>query len=133
MALSVPGMPCRLCGKAMAAASEIITFSPFVADRSDPLVVFSDAAVHAACFARHALAEEATKWHDEALRHGKPPLLCAACGAPILDPDDYFGTGLVTRDASSPLYELNFVHLHKGHVRSWERFDLLCQLDRRER
>lgn len=124
MALFVSGMPCPLCGKPMTAAGEVIMFSPFVANRSDPLFVFSDAIMHAACFARHALSEQATKWHDEALRHRKPTdRLCAACSKPILEPDDYFGTGLLTRDAASPLYEFNFVHLHQGHAGSWKRSD----------
>jgi hypothetical protein len=123
MAVFVPGMPCALCGKPMTLAGEVIMFSPFVADRTDPLFVFSDAAMHAACFARHPWSEQATKWHEEAVRHSKPSdRLCAACGEAILDPDDYFGTGLLSRDAASALYEFNFVHLHQGHAGSWKRF-----------
>ena len=129
MALFAPGMPCRLCGKPMAAAADLSIFAPFVADRSDPLFVFSDAAIHTACFARHALAEEATRWHDEAVRHGNPSeRRCTPCGKLILDPDDYFGTGLLARDADNPLYEFNFVHIHQRHVLSWERFDQFRRL-----
>lgn len=72
----------------------ILTFAPFVADRSDPLFVFSDATVHSACFTRHPLSEQAKKWHDEAARHKQAnERVCAACSELILDPDDYSGRG----------------------------------------
>lgn len=124
MALLVPGMPCVLCGKPMTAESEVILLSPFMANRSNPLFVFSDAAIHVACFARHPLSEQAPRWHEEAVRHRNPTArTCAACSEPILDPDDYFGTGLLARDAADPLHEFNFVHLHRSHARDWDRFD----------
>jgi hypothetical protein len=108
----------------MTTSGEVIMFSPFVVNRSDPLFVFSDAAVHVACFARHPLSEEASRWQEEAMRHGKPiTRTCAACSEPILEPDDYFCTGLLARDAADPLREFNFVHLHRSHARSWDRFD----------
>lgn len=124
MSLFIPGTPCSLCGTPMNSATDVVMFSPFVADRSDPLFVFSDATVHAACFTRHPLSEEARKWHDEAARHiGSDERVCAACGNPIVDPDDYFGTGLLTRDTASSLFEFNFVHLHRSHAGSWKHFD----------
>lgn len=124
MALFIPGSLCPLCGRPMGSAGEVVMFSSFVADQSDPLFVLSDAAVHTACFAGHPLSEEASRWHDEAARNRKASdRICAVCRKPLLDPDDYFGTGLLTRDAASPLFEFNFVHLHRSHAMSWERFD----------
>jgi len=99
-------------------------FSPFVADSSDPLFVFSDAAVHNVCFARHPLSEQASRWHDEAVHHRKASdRICCACRKLVLDPDDYFGTGLLSRDVANPLYEFNFVHVHRSHAGKWKRFD----------
>ncbi len=122
MAVFVPGTPCPLCGKPMAAPSEVIMFRPFVADRWNPLFVFSDTTLHTSCFARHPLSEEATKWHDEAAHRSKAnERVCEVCSKPVLDPDDYFGTGLLTHDPANPLYEINFVHLHRSHAGSWER------------
>lgn len=123
MALFVSGMACPVCGKSMTASGDVLMFSPFVADRSDPLFVFSDAVVHTACFARHPLSEQATYWHDEAVRNRKAAQrICAACGKAVLDPDDYFGTGLLTRAPDNPLYDFNFVHLHRSHADTWRRF-----------
>jgi len=123
MALFVSGMPCCICGKPMRSANEILMFSPFIADRSDPLFVFSDAIVHTACFVQHPLSDQVTKWHDETVRNQRATeRTCAACGKPILNPDDYFGTGLLARDPANPLHEFNFVHLHRSHAEGWTRF-----------
>jgi len=124
MALFLPGMRCGLCEKPMTAADELVSFRPFVADRCDPLYIFSDATVHAACFAQHPLSDEATRWHDVAMRYRTPAdRTCVACSQLILDPDDFFGTGLLSRDPNNPLYCFNFVHLHLSHAARWEQFD----------
>jgi hypothetical protein len=110
----------------MTARTELVMFSPLLADRADPLFIFSDATMHATCFARHPLSRQATKWQDEARRSGEPRnRICAVCGRPVLDPDDYFGTGLLTSVAANPLYEFNFVHLHRSHAGQWKRLDEL--------
>lgn len=120
MALFIPGMLCALCGQPMVAAADVLILSPFVANRADPLFVFSDAAIHKACFARHPLAREAQRWHDEAARQRMPnERVCAVCGIVIEDPDDYFGTGLLSRDVNSPVARYNFVHLHRSHAEKW--------------
>ena len=61
MAIFVEGMDCVLCGKAMVMSESIRSFPPLTANRSDPIFVVSDAAVHEACFLRfpHARAVEA--------------------------------------------------------------------------
>lgn len=124
MALFIPGMLCPLCGTPITSGREAVMFSPFVANSSDPLFVFSDAAVHSVCFARHPLSEEASWWHDKAVDNRKASRrICCACEGLVLDPDDYFATGLLSRDVASPLYEFNFVHLHRRHAGSWKRFD----------
>ena len=49
--------------------------------------------------------------------------LSVACGRPVLDPDDFFATGLLTREPENPLFEFNFVVLHRSHAETWSRFD----------
>jgi len=48
----LPGMARGLCEMPVTEADELVMLRPFVSDRSDPLYVFSDAAVHASCFAQ---------------------------------------------------------------------------------
>jgi hypothetical protein len=124
MAIFVPGIICPLCGKPVMSADEAVMFSPFVADRADPLFLFSDSVLHAPCLERHPLSAEASKWHDEAVRHRKvTDQACVACGRPVLDPDEFFAAGLLTRAPDNPLFEFNFVCLHRSHAESWPRFD----------
>jgi hypothetical protein len=124
MAIFIPGMECALCEIPVRSGDEAVMFSAFVADRSDPLFIFSDSVVHASCFARHPLSAEALRWQGETVRRGTPTArICVACGRPILDPDDYFTTGLLSRAPDNPLFEFNFLHLHQSHTESWPRFD----------
>lgn len=120
MALFIPGMPCIVCGQPMMASGDVMMFAAFVANRADPIFEFSDAAIHKTCFDQHPLSMEAKRWHDEAIhRAGPGKRICVVCGAVITEPDDYFGTGLLSHDASSPLFEYNFVHLHRSHAARW--------------
>lgn len=122
MAVFVPGTRCPICGLQMTTDDEIVMFSPFVANRLDPVFTFSDAAFHATCFAQHPLSAQAMEWHEESKRSVQPGnRICAVCGEPILDPDDYFGTGLLTSDRANPLFEFNFVLLHRSHAGQWNR------------
>lgn len=124
MAVFVPGIRCALCGLPVVSLGEAAIFSPFIADRSDPLFVFSDSVVHVSCLSSHPLSAEARKWHDEATQaRSVRERVCAACGQAVLDPDDYFATGLLSRAADDPLFEFNFVCLHRSHADSWPGFD----------
>lgn len=123
MAVFVIGVKCSLCGAPVTSVGDAVMFSPFVADRADPLFIFSDAVVHASCLNRHPLVAEAIRWHDEAVLKQKPSLRsCIACGRSVSDPDDYFATGLLARASDSPLYEFNFICLHASHAAMWPRF-----------
>jgi hypothetical protein len=124
MALFVSGVKCVLCGLPMAADEEVVMFSPFVANKRDPLFRFSDAPVHAACLRGDPRGNRAVELHEAAMRSadiGKR--LCDVCGQPISDPDDYLGLGLLTSDPGNPLFRFNFRHLHRSHIGQWERYE----------
>jgi len=110
----------------MGAGDDVVLFSPFVANRRDPLHFFSDGAFHRACVVGHALGAEAHAWHDAARAASMPwPPHCAACGEKVAKPDDYFGTGLLACDPALAAHAFNFLHFHAQHVSGWERADEL--------
>ncbi len=120
MALFVPGMECVLCGSPIHTAQEKVMFSPFVANRKDPLHLFSDAVFHRGCFENHPLSADAICRHEEVRRRNTPAQRkCVVCHQVILD--DYFGTGFLTSDSSSRVYQYNFLHIHRSHFERWER------------
>jgi hypothetical protein len=95
---------------------DLVSFSPFVANCRDPLYQFSDAAFHRTCFQAHPLAREATRRSEEVRAYGAPgQRRCVVCAQEIMDPDDYFGTGFLTEDATNPVFEFNYLHIHKSH------------------
>lgn len=120
MTIFVPGIRCVLCNKTISSSKESTAFSPFIANQLDALFVFSDAIVHTSCFTAHPLADEARRWHTTAL-HQQLPMnrICTVCGELITDPDDYFGTGLLSRVENEPLFPYNFIHLHITHAHQW--------------
>ena len=120
MAIFIAGVACGLC-RGTLASDELETFAAFIGDRLDPLHVFSDGCFHRACVDAHPLGAEARAWQQRALDEPRPRR-CNACGEVIVDPDDYFGTGLLARGAEDPLHAFNFVHLHRSHAASWPRF-----------
>jgi hypothetical protein len=115
-------MACSLCRAPMTPTDEVASFAPFIADPDDPLHLFSDGAFHAACVARNPLAAEATAWHRAAREPHHLKRACEACGERVLDPNDHFGAGILSRDQASPLFAFNFVTLHRSHAVTWRRF-----------
>jgi hypothetical protein len=78
---------------------------------------------------RHPLSGEAQSWQQEARRNGKPSArVCVVCKDVILDPDDYVGTGMLTRDISNPIYAFNFIYLHRSHISRGPRWRELIRL-----
>lgn len=129
MALFVPGTPCRLCGREMLRGDEVVTFAPFVANKKNPLFIFSDGAVHKSCFERHPLAERARCCHGEALAMLAPDKrLCIVCGERIRKPEEYFTIGFLTDDPASPLFQYNYLQAHRAHLASWSGYTELRRL-----
>lgn len=50
MALTFDGMPCAICDQPLGTDQPKIATSHFIADQTDPLWRFSDAAMHYECF-----------------------------------------------------------------------------------
>jgi hypothetical protein len=129
MAILVPGMRCPLCYLPMMAGDKLASFPPFVANKKDPLIFFSDAVFHAHCFRAHPLADRATDRYEAIKAHlGPGRRLCAACAQPIINPDDYFTAGHLTDNPSSPLFEFNYVQLHRSHFGRWDKFPTFRRL-----
>jgi hypothetical protein len=117
----------------LGASAAIEAFPAFVANRRDPLLVFSDAAVHADCLRRHPRGEEALQRRDELLaRCGPGRRVCGVCGEEITRPEEYFGTGYLG-PPSTPLGAFNCVQLHRACFARWARAeDLIARLDEAE-
>lgn len=124
MALFFSGKtPCAICGKPVHAADDPVLFPPFVQNRRDPLLVFSDAVVHQACLDAHPHGDDALRRVRQILAHTGPgKRRCEVCGEQITDPDDYFGTSYLAPD-SAPVSEFNYIQLHRTHFPQWERAD----------
>ncbi|MEQ8673914.1 MAG: hypothetical protein RLP44_12965 [Aggregatilineales bacterium] len=60
MALVILGATkCSICEKIIYDGDKYQKFAPFIANKDDPLRIFSDAACHDDCFYDHPLAKEA--------------------------------------------------------------------------
>jgi hypothetical protein len=119
MALILRGSTCCLCGEVLGSSGRAEAFPAFVANRQDPLFIFSDAAVHSSCLAEHPRGQEALRRRDELLAMcGPGARVCAVCGQELLRPDDYFGTGYLA-DESHPLGAFNYVQLHRVCFSQW--------------
>lgn len=127
MALLIRGeTTCPICGKVIEEGQPIRAFSAFVADATDELSFFSDAAFHEACFMRHPLSRKADhRWTELVRRTGPGNRFCGVCGREITDPDDYFATGYLTGDENSPLYPYNYTQFHRSHLRQWPQLRVL--------
>lgn len=129
MAVFIHGVPCALCGNPVDTAEDAVAFAPFVGNRADPLFIFSDAVVHPECLERHPLGARAREMHMETIASNCPQKrICLVCGRTIDDPDDYFGTGMLSSDPVDPLTEFNNVHLHVSHAASWPRLPELRRI-----
>jgi len=56
---------CPICQQVLEARDDIVMFSAFISEPTDPLWLFNDAAFHRDCFAAHPFAPEADRrWHE---------------------------------------------------------------------
>ncbi len=122
MAIKTHTDECQICGRPAGDGPDVVLFPPFVADAGDPLYRFNDGVFHRGCLESDPDGVRALSIIDAVLAAGRPDArVCAVCGEMIGDPDDYFGTGLLTTDPRSPLHAFNFMHLHRSHWTRWSR------------
>jgi hypothetical protein len=120
VAIFIDGMPCGLCAVPMRASDGIVGFPAFVGNEADPLLKFSDAVVHDACFRREPLAGQVEERVRELGENWEPAQRrCRACDEPITTPDEYFGLGHLTDDPTHALHPFNYAHLHRVCVKRW--------------
>jgi hypothetical protein len=111
---------CGICHRPLQDQDSIVSFPPFIANRCDPLYVFSDGAFHSACLDQSPLATSARQWSARFDERNRPDSrVCVVCSTQIAHPDDYFGTGVLSRDALEPIAKYNFVHIHLSHYSNW--------------
>jgi hypothetical protein len=118
MAIFIPGMPCRLCKRAIRSSAEVAGFPPFSANEADELHVFHDAVTHRECYERdprHAHME-----HRLALLFRDPPgvYVCVVCEQRILVPDEHFGIGYLGEHDPRWL-RFNFGSAHRACLPKW--------------
>ena len=123
MALLIRGKTkCSLCGEVISDGDEVISFGPFVSNRRDPLLRYSDRSFHAAHFWRQPDAEKAmARWNEVRNRSAPQERRCAVCRALIEKPDEYFAIGFLSE--KGPAAEFNYTQLHRGQIGSWTRLD----------
>ncbi|MFP2928228.1 hypothetical protein ACLESO_24120 [Pyxidicoccus sp. 3LG] len=126
MALILRTSRCAICGNPIGDAPA--TGLPhFVRNRRDPLFELSDAPLHEECFLNHPLHNLVERRIEEWRSHvqlERPR--CVTCGEEI--EKGWYNTGFFTDDRSHPLYEFNYLHFHRPHVRLWSRFLELSRL-----
>jgi len=127
MALLIRGKTkCSLCGQVITDGEEVMSFGPFVTNRRDPLLRYSDQSFHAAHFWRQPDAEKAmARWNEVRKRSAPEQRRCAVCRALIDKPDEYFAIGFLSE--SGPAAEFNYTQLHRAHIGSWTRLDQAVQ------
>ncbi|MGE5417560.1 MAG: hypothetical protein ACM3UZ_12560 [Acidobacteriota bacterium] len=128
MALIFLGMTCTICGKPINDLEDIVAFSDFVANKIDPLYMFSDAAFHRECFEKHPLAEQALLRDQKGNRWTPKGYFCDICGELISTPNEYFNAGYFTDDMSDPLYPFNSLHAHRQCIKEWPETPRLLKL-----
>jgi hypothetical protein len=123
MAILIEGMDCPICGRQLKDEDEKTMFTPFVGNTFDPLIIFSDATLHKECYLKHPLAKEAQRrYNEQTERNLRINRICNVCKNDIKHPDDYFGVGHLTNDSKSPLYQYNYLHLHRSCIKYWNDF-----------
>jgi hypothetical protein len=119
MAIFIPGMKDRICGKPMHESDETIAFQPFVFNEDDPLYFFSDSVFHKDCFEKHPLRAKVMKRYKEYISWISRPRIDRISGNEIKNPDDCISIGFITEDKKSILYKYNYSYLSKKNLSLW--------------
>lgn len=117
----IRGTPCGICGKPIEGVPGA-ALPHFVRNRRDPLFPLSGRSFHGECFSAHPLRQLALRRSEERSRRVKVASpVCVVCGEEIRE--DWYNTEFLTDDRQSPLFEFNYLHFHRRHLRPWSRFE----------
>lgn len=87
---------------------------------ASPLFLFSDSVCHIDCVSLHPFGSQAVAIDDTARDSCRPEhRVCWVCAELIRGPDDYFGLGFLTEEASLSAFEFNLFQAHRSHLREW--------------
>jgi len=128
MALFIPGLPCRLCGKPVASGEERL-FPAFCGNEADSVYFYNDAVVHQSCFERDPLAPAVEARLQESLATPLPAHQpCSVCGNLVSRPDEFFSFGHLTNDAGNRMHAWNYLSFHRECVGRWPELPSLIGL-----
>lgn len=119
MAVYIPITKCPLCNNQITNQKDAISFSPFVPNELDPLIIFSDGVFHKGCFDIHPLSVNAMRRYTEMKEKTTYPHQCLICKRTIDTPDEYFTFGHLTENKEHPLYQYNYAKFHRSCLANW--------------
>lgn len=113
---------CRLCGESVR-APDVTTIRHFIGNTKDRLAPLSGTALHPACLAASPLREVAEHFADLRRKHVESECHCIVCGEPVVQDAEDSGltTEILSSDPEHPLYEFNFICIHREHLEEWPR------------
>jgi hypothetical protein len=122
---------CPICRKVIEEGDEAVTFPHFILNGKDPLSALSDSACHSACVNAYPLGPAMLATAEDYYNNTGPgKRTCVVCGNQVLNPDDYLLIGYLGDPSTELLGRFNYTHLHKSHIRSWNRADEFLSLAR---
>ena len=132
MAIFIHGMKCPLCGLPMADSTEVLGFPAFIANKKDPLHLFSDGVFHKRCIEAHPLGDALVCRYEAWRAANRPPArICKVSGVLITDPDDYIGLGFLVSSPTHELYPFNWAHFSRRAFNEWpQRGALIAAIER---
>jgi hypothetical protein len=134
MAVFISGQAyCPLCGKLIQNDSSVIIFPNFEGNTKSVLYKFSGNKVHKSCY-ENSPHKAAIDNRVRLFRQVEAqPKIDFITGQPLTipyigHPDNIIGTGFLTDDVDSPLYQFNNLFLNKKNLTQWQDLTRLIDL-----
>ena len=114
---------CPVCCEIIKSVHDAIGLPPFVFNPSSPLFKLSDSSLHKKCYQKLLSTPKVGQVLNLLSDFHKPEnRICQVCDEQILEPEDYIGWAYLA-DEDSPLYQFNFQHFHRDHIKEWSRLE----------
>ena len=121
---------CRLCRQVLDEDDDIVCLPPIFFNRRHPAYEVSDAAVHRGCLLDRSYGAAALAKLAVFARRQEQPKVCAVCGDPLRDPDDYFSIGPLSDHPDEPIARFDWFQAHLHCLPGWAgREDLVSTLE----